>query len=567
HMNEGHAAFLTMERARQLTHSEGLTFEEAREAVRATTLFTTHTPVPAGHDRFDEDLMRRYFSDVSSWAGVPWETFWELGGARGEAKSDTFNMTYLAMNFASFRNGVSKLHGIASRKLFRSFWPERIESEIPVGSVTNGIHLPTWTAPELASVLGASSRPIQPDDFADPLTGELLARFWRTKQEQKAKLLDELRLRTRRSFVQRGDSPLLLDRTLAGLEQDALLIGFARRFAPYKRADLMFRDSERLLSILSDEERPVRILIAGKAHPRDQMGKDILHQIADRTRQDGFVGRVLFLEDYDIELARLLMSGVDVWLNTPTRMLEASGTSGMKAAANGALNLSIGDGWWPEGFDGKNGWLIEQSRAYESQELQDQLDASILYRLLEEEVVPAFFERAEDGLPHEWLSRVAHSLATVPTVFNTDRMVLEYTERAYTPLSLSYADLSKDHMAEAKRTVSELNRLRRGFEKIEILSASVGDLTGLEVGDPVDLRLEARIGELRPEDVLAELVIGHANGGENLDLPHAVELSHTEAHPDGRHVFEGRYAPTRSGRFRYGLRIRDRRRGDFVLWA
>jgi phosphorylase/glycogen(starch) synthase len=546
HMNEGHAAFLTLERVRHLTHETGLTFEEASELVRSSSLFTTHTPVPAGHDRFGEDVMRRYFSDFPEWTGVPWERFWSLGQA--EETDDSFNMSYLAMNFSSFRNGVSRLHGIASRKLFRQRWPGLLESEIPIDTVTNGIHLATWTHPELGRALGAKDRPVTPADFDTPLKPARLRKLWATKKELKHRLVEEIRTRMKRAFLARGDSPLLMSRMLDGLDPDALFIGFARRFAPYKRAELLFQDVDRLAALLDDEERPLRILIAGKAHPRDQHGKDILRRIAERTRDDSFVGRILFLEDYDIELARFLMHGVDVWLNNPTRMLEASGTSGMKAAANGGLNLSIGDGWWPEAFDGKNGWQIGEARAYDDQSLQDELDASVLYRLLEEEILPLYFDRDADGHPAGWLERVGRCLATVPAIFNTDRMVGDYVESAYDPLAREFRELALDRKWKLKARVQESQRIRRDFEGIEIVTASVGDLSRVHVGESVEVHVEVDLGALSPDDVIVELVLGHARGGEDVGLPQSVALPYVQTTESG-HVFEGVHELQRSGAF------------------
>jgi phosphorylase/glycogen(starch) synthase len=361
HINEGHAAFLALERVSRLEREEGLTFDAAREIVRATTVFTTHTPVPAGHDRFAEDLMRRYFSDAEEWVGVPWERFYDLG----RSEDDQFNMTYLALSFASHVNGVSRLHGIASRRLLKPFWPGLLEEEVPVRTVTNGVHLPTWTHPRVAKAIGASGdHPITGEDFQRLAPQADAKALWRARREARQALIERARDSLERSFVDRGDSPLTLHRMLEGLDEKALFIGFARRFAPYKRAHLLFRDVERLQEILSDEARPVRLLIAGKAHPRDRKGLDILRDIAERTRSPDLLGRVFFLEDYDMDLARTLVQGVDVWLNTPTRMQEASGTSGMKAAANGGLNLSIGDGWWPEAYDGANGWQIAGQKVY-----------------------------------------------------------------------------------------------------------------------------------------------------------------------------------------------------------
>ncbi len=576
HMNEGHAAFLTLERVGQLARKEGLTFEEAREFVRATTVFTTHTPVPAGHDRFSEDLMRRYFSDVGEWAGVPWERFFALGHSK--SSNETFNMTYLAMHFSSYCNGVSKLHGDASRQLLHEYWPGLLESEVPVRSITNGIHLPTWTHPEVARVLGSKNGNIREVDFAKGLDAAAVADLWAVRQELKRDLIERVREGLTKSFLDRGDSPLVLGEILDGLDENALLIGFARRFAPYKRAHLVFQDTERLRELLDSTDRPVRILVAGKAHPADEHGKGILQSIAQIARDDEFTGRVFFVENYDIDLARYLVQGVDVWLNNPTRMQEASGTSGMKAAANGGLNLSIGDGWWPEAYDGENGWLIaDPSRSYDNQDLQDQLDASILYRLLEEEVVPLFFERNAAGIPAGWMRRVAHDLATIPGVFNTDRMVLEYLREAYSPRADSHKTLSEERKWRVKERVKDEQRVRKAFGDISIVSAHVADTSNLKVGDVIEAHVELRLGSLSPDDLLVEWVSGHSKGGNDLTQPLTLALSPSGSSgegADGITVFEGSHKIERSGRYAYGIRVRARADGDrssslaeLVLWA
>ena len=576
HMNEGHPAFLALERVGQLAHKEGLTFEEAREFVRATTLFTTHTPVPAGHDRFSEDLMRRYFSDAPDWVGVPWERFYALGQAEGDRSA--FNMTYLALQFSSFCNGVSALHGMASRKLLRPFWPGLLESEVPVTSITNGIHLPSWTHTEISRSLDAVDRKIQPEDFAIAHSNRTLNAFWNAKRELRRRLLEKIRARLSRVFLERGDQPLLLNKMLDGLEENALLVGFARRFAPYKRAALLFQDPERLRALLDDQDRPVRIFFAGKAHPNDGLGKELVKSIAERTRRDEFAGKVFFLEDYDARLARALVQGVDVWLNNPIRMLEASGTSGMKAAANGTLNVSIGDGWWPEALQteagSENGWLIGGPAVYQDPELQNQFDANALYRLLEEEIVPTFFERDRNDVPRKWIERVSRSLQTVPSQFNTDRMVKEYYERAYANLATGFQELLRNKKWKLKMLVQENQRVRKGFSEIRIVSVQVGELKDLHVGDPVEVRAEVNLGSLKPDDVQVELVVGHSNGDSDLQGRTAVPLIHVHAGPSSEHVFEGACPMESSGNFAYGVRVRARTEReycdslrDLVLWA
>ncbi|HEX6884059.1 MAG TPA: alpha-glucan family phosphorylase [Planctomycetota bacterium] len=571
HMNEGHAAFLTLERVGQLAHEEGLTFDEAREFVRATTIFTTHTPVPAGHDRFGEDLMRRYFSDAATWVGVPWERFMQLGQADGE--KGAFNMTYLALNLASFANGVSDMHGTASRKLLRPLWPGLLESEVPIDAIVNGVHLPSWTAPAVARALGAGPGTFATEDFARALTNRQLLDLRAAKQELRRHLIEQMRARLSRAAVVRGDSPALLARALEGLDPQALWIGFARRFAPYKRAALLFQDPARLSRLLDDPARPVRVVFAGKAHPNDGLGKDLVKRVFELTRRPEFQGRVFFLEDYDANLARALVQGVDVWLNTPIRWLEASGTSGMKAAANGTLNLSIGDGWWPEAFDGENGWLIGGGE-YRDQALLDQFDASTLYSTLEEEVVPAYFERDAEGLPARWLERVQRCLASVPLRFNTHRMVRDYHAKAYGPLAAAFDELRRNKRWKLKMLVQENQRVRRGFGEIRIVSVHVGELSSLHVGDPVEVRAEVNLGALKPDDVHVELVLGHAAGEAELTGRTAVPLAFVSSPGNDVHVFEGVRPMERSGSFSYGIRVRartDREHAgslrDLVLWA
>jgi phosphorylase/glycogen(starch) synthase len=561
HMNEGHAAFLTLERVSRLVKEEGLTFDAAREFVRATTLFTTHTPVPAGHDRFGEDVMRRYFADAEEWVGLPWDRFYALG--RTDADGHTFNMTYLALTFASYCNGVSKLHGEVSRELLHPFWPGLLRSEVPVHAVTNGIHLPTWTSPRIAELLGARNRAVVAADFArarDIAPPSL----WAARQADKRLLVEQVQAALEKAFVRRKDSPLVLSRMQAGLDERALFIGFARRFAPYKRAHLLFKDVDRLLAVLEDSERPVRVLIAGKAHPRDKMGQDILRDIARRTRADRLVGKVFFIEDYDMALARALVRGVDVWLNNPTHLLEASGTSGMKAAANGALNLSIGDGWWPEAWNGNNGWQIGAARIYDDQELQDQFDSSTLYRLLEESVVPLYFTRDKASLPQGWLEKVKECLVTVPAAFNTDRMVGEYLEQAYRPLAASNLDLGRDGYAKARRLADDGQRVRKGFEKIRIQAVHVSDPAKLHVGGMLDAHMEVDLAGLLPTDVAVELVVGHRKGEQDLQRARVLALHPVGVSRGAVYAFEGAHKVDRSGAFAYGLRVRA---GDLVLWA
>ncbi len=575
HINEGHAAFQALERVGMLVRDEALTFDEARELVRATTAFTTHTPVPAGHDRFEEDLIRRFFSDVPSWMGVSWERFIALG--RSPEEREKFNLTLFALSFAGFVNGVSRLHGQVSRELLGAFWPGLLPSEVPVASITNGIHLASWTQPRISDLFGAEGRLIRGADFYERGLAIDPERLWSARRAARADFLAHVRSRLERSFVERHDSPIVLQRMLDGLDEEALLLGFARRFAPYKRAQLLFRDAQGLLALLKEQDRRLRVFFAGKAHPRDEEGKQVLRGVAELARREEYLGRVFFLEDYDLELARHMVQGVDVWLNTPVRGLEASGTSGMKAAANGVLNLSVLDGWWLEGHDGTNGWSIGGGRVYSDAGLQDELDGSDLARLLEEEVLPLYFERDERGVPQAWIERVRRCLATIPPVFDTERMVGEYLERAYRPMAQRAFELSNGQRAELKRLASEQARIAKGFADVKIAAARVSDPSGLKVGDRIDCHVEVELGTLNSDDVAVELLIGRsseATAGHDLREAELVRLVPTERGAGSAQAFEGSLRLQQTGSYAYGIRVRARGpHGDLagqdglVLWA
>ena len=563
HLNEGHAAFAPLERAAQLIHRREHTFEEAREIVRASTVFTTHTPVPAGHDAFGEDQMRRYFSNVSDWIGLPWERFMELGDPEGEG---SFNMTHLACSMAGFVNGVSELHGEVSRGLLHNEWPGMTEDEVPVGHVTNGIHLATWTDPELARLLGAGDARPRPAPVAARAMRREPKPLWQFRQGAKRRLLDEIAHRVERNFLERQDSPRLMKRITDGLDENALVLGFARRFAPYKRALLLFQDRQRLTRLLQNRQHPVLLLFAGKAHPRDVHGQALLKEVVQLSRSEEFAGKLIFLEEYDIELARLLVRGVDLWLNNPTRPLEASGTSGMKVAANGGMNLSVLDGWWLEGYDGENGWALQQERSYPDQELQDQHDNASLLTLLEEEILPLYHDARQGGLPLGWLERVKHNLATIPVQFNTDRMVGEYHASAYLPLARRYFELCGEEGKLARERAAARLQLRRHFEAMRIVSASISDLDTLRTGDRVEVKVEVDLGGLPREELLVELVLGHENGPRRLQLMEAIELDFVRAEDDVA-LYHGSHPLERSGKWGYGIRARVRPRDAHDLDA
>ncbi len=428
HINEGHGAFVALERTRVLMADDGRSFDDARARVGATTIFTTHTPVAAGHDAFDGELMRRQLPHAGEKLGLSWEAFLALGASA--TKPDLFSMTGLAFRFADAVNGVSQKHADISRGLLHAYCPETEADDVPVFGVTNGVHLGTWTAPETRALLDAEPGDALGPRFAE--AGDLDdGVVWSTRNALRTRFLTELAARLERRLPARGDSRETLEAVLAGLDPNALTIGFARRFATYKRAGLFLSDPDRLARLLSDDDCPVRIFVAGKAHPADTQGQELLANVARLSRTEPFLGRIVVVEGYDMQLARLLVQGVDVWLNTPRPPMEASGTSGMKSAANGGLNLSVGDGWWLEGYDGVNGWRIGTGE--EPEESLDEQHAEHLYRLLETEVVPEFFGRDDEGIPRRWTARVRRALTSLPSVFDTRRMVSEYAERAYAP--------------------------------------------------------------------------------------------------------------------------------------
>ena len=438
HMNEGHSAFMALERCREFV-AQGLSFEVAREAVAASTVFTVHTPVAAGNDAFPFDLVSQFFGDYWGALGLDQQSFLELG-RYDLGWGPVFSMPALAIGFSSGRNGVAELHGDTSRKLWHELWPEVPTDEVPISHVTNGVHFPTWVAPEMQD-LAAS---VLPEDWRARLDDVDMWRrvaqvddgkLWEVRKALKAQSVRFLRRRVLRQLERQGATPTELQNTGDLFDPNALTVGFARRFATYKRATLIFRDLDRLARILGDPTRPVQLVFSGKAHPADKPGQELITIIHNLSKDDRFAGKILFVEDYDMAVGRALTRGSDVWLNNPRRPLEASGTSGQKAAMNGGLNLSILDGWWPEGYDGENGWAVGTERGFDSEEQADAADADALYDLLEREVVPLYYARDESGVPRGWLARSKDAIHTITPRFNASRMVKDYVTTYYAPAS------------------------------------------------------------------------------------------------------------------------------------
>lgn len=567
HMNEGHAAFLALEHVRHLIESRGATFDEARAAATAGLIFTTHTPVPAGHDHFTPELMDRYLSDYARSLGLSRHDFLALGRQDPKDEGSTFSMTVLALRMAAYSNGVSQLHGEVSRQMMQGIWPGVPENEIPIGHVTNGVHFRTWISYELNQLYDRYLGPRWTEEPADRMVWQRVERIpteelWRTHERRRERLTSFARRRLRAQLEQSNASPSEIEAADEVLNPEALTIGFARRFATYKRATLLLRDPDRLLRILNDPQRPVQIIFAGKAHPRDNEGKELIKQIVSLARQESFRRHLIFLEDYDITVARYLVQGADVWLNTPRRPLEASGTSGMKAMANGALNLSVLDGWWDEAWSMSDphstsiGWAIGGREAHSDPAYQDQIEAEALYELLEHDVVPTFYERGANGLPRRWIGRMKASIATLSPFFNTHRMVQEYTEQFYLPAAMSYRKLTADGIAGAKDLAAWQERVRQAWPQIRIEAIEAGALAELQVGREIQVQARVRLGSLTPDDVRVELLVGRVNAAGDLVDVDAMPLKSIGSQPDGLYVYEASTVPCRvSGLRGYTLRV------------
>jgi starch phosphorylase len=438
HLNEGHSAFAGLEMIRERMMIEGVGFNEALKPVAAQTVFTTHTPIPAGHDRFPGELVEEHLGPLREALGLSSEGLLGLGRVRPRDGSEPFCMTVLALKLSRHANGVSALHGRVTRAMWSDLWPGRGEEEVPIGHITNGVHGSSWLAPQMRALyarhlgLGWEQRGSEARAWTD-IEGVDDGELWETHQALKARLLDFVRRRAARNCRRRGEPAEVVEQATHALHPDILTIGFARRFATYKRADLLLSNLDRLAALVRDPARPVQLVFAGKAHPHDEPGKRLLQQVACLTRDPRFAGRVVFIEDYDINVGRHLVQGVDVWLNTPRRPLEASGTSGMKVVLNGGLNLSVLDGWWAEAYDGLNGFAIGLGETHVTPEVQDWRDADALYHTLEREVLPLYYDRDHDGLPRAWIARMKRAIRTLGWRFNADRMVMDYVRECYLP--------------------------------------------------------------------------------------------------------------------------------------
>ena len=558
HMNEGHAGFLALERIRELVAEGKLSFDEALEVVRASTLFTTHTPVPAGIDRFPRELVEHHFGAPDNPMALPIDRVLALGAENFPRGDHTvFNMALMGLRVAQRANGVSLLHGEVSREMFAGLWPNFDPADVPITSVTNGVHAPTWVSREMQrlveSELGVD---LQSDGEAwgggDRLNDHQL---WEVRRALRSRLVDETRRRLRDSWLQRGAGESELGWISDVLDPDVLTIGFARRVPSYKRLTLMLQDRERFTAMLLNPHRPVQFIIAGKAHPADDGGKRLIQEVVKFADGAGVRHRVVFLPDYDMALARVLCAGADVWLNNPLRPLEACGTSGMKAALNGVLNLSIRDGWWDEWFDGDNGWAIPSADAL-PEERRDELEAAAFYDIVETQMVPRFYDHDDNGLPRRWLEMVRHTLSSLGPKVVATRMLRDYVTTLYTPAAQSSRALEAAKFGGARHLAAWKKRVTTAWPgvRVEHIEAR-GVSDALEYGTVVALRAVVALGDLAADDVDVQVAYGRVDEHDQITAPTHASLRLSDKRDDGSWVYEGEMTLDRTGPFGYSVRV------------
>jgi len=555
HSNEGHAGFLQMERIRRLVLDHGMDFDEALESARAGVLFTTHTPVPAGIDVFPRALMEAYFTGLAEELGIDMDRLMGIGQPPGADPEDDFNMAVMGLRLSAGANGVSQLHGVVSRVMFSGLWPGFDTPDVPIASVTNGVHAPTWVGPEMRELLDRSLR----SDWADApeaweaVDGLDTGALWDVRRRARARMVTQVRRWVRAQHERRGESPAMLRWTDELLDPEALTIGFARRFAEYKRGTLLLRQPERLRAMLEATDRPVQFVFAGKSHPRDDLGKDLIRQIVHFSADPDLRLRMVFVEDYDMDLAGVLLAGVDVWLNNPRRPHEACGTSGMKAVLNGGLHCSTLDGWWDEMYADGNGFAIGGQFHTDDIAHQDAADGQALFDLLEQSIVPLFYDRDEHGVPHGWLDVVRGSLRTLgPRVLAT-RMVREYSEGLYAPLAAHAAHLCQDGHGRAQSLAAWKRHVREGWPDVRVADLA-GEQGPAALGEHRTVRAQVWLGRLRPDDVSVELLHGEVSADGSLRDAHVTPLELEGVDDSGAHVYGGGFDATVSGE--YGLTVR-----------
>jgi starch phosphorylase len=557
HMNEGHSAFLAVERIRVLMEERGLSFAEAVEATRLSNIFTTHTCVPAGIDLFDNSLIYEYFAGYCETAGFTFDQFLALGRKNMQDPAEQFSMAVLALKTAAFRNAVSVLHRSVSQEMFQELWPKLPTNEVPITSVTNGVHAPTWVNGDLAMLYDQYLQPDWRERLEDLKMWDLVneipnEELWEVHRKRKRRMIAFVRERSAISAMQRGVSASEVRRVSEVLDADVFTIGFARRFATYKRATLIFRDVQRLKRLLTNPNMPVQIVIAGKAHPKDHPGKALIREIVNLSRDPEISKRLVFVEDYGIQVARELVQGVDLWLNNPRRGEEACGTSGMKAAMNGILNLSVLDGWFDEAYDYSGGWAIGSREPYTDD--QDDIHASDIYSKLENEIVPAYYEAGDEGAPRAWVQRMKQSLSRITPNFSSGRMVEEYLRNLYEPAHRLSTKISQNDYAGARQKTSWDLKLREAWEKIKFVEIAKGPSGQVVSGSPVCIRTIIDLAGLQPADVRVEAIIGKVGVTGQLENAETITLKPIQQAGDS-YVFTNKYIVGQTGRLGFAIRV------------
>ena len=562
HMNEGHSAFAGLERIKLFMQDHGMSFEAATELVASSSVFTTHTPVPAGNDRFAPDLMHKYFEPYARELGLAFKVFMALGREDPRDDQEHFCMTVLALRLSRFNNGVSQLHGTVSRNMWKKVWPQYPVDDVPIGAITNGIHIPTWIAPDMSYLfdryLGSDWRE-DPDCQRVWKQSQAIpdSELWRTHERLRERLVDYVRYRLKEQTVARGGRRSELHLAEEALDPGALTIGFARRFATYKRANLLLTDVKRLLEIVDNEKYPVQFIFAGKAHPKDVEGKKIIQQIVQHAREADLSHRLVFLEDYDMEIASYMLQGCDVWLNNPKRPLEACGTSGMKAVANGVLNFSTLDGWWDEAYttDNRYGWAIGMGESYSDQEYQDLVESHYLYNVLEKEIVPTFYDRRHGSLPTEWVRKMKNGLRDLAPQFSSHRMVEDYVETAYLPAYKNFMALEKNNFEKAKSLADWRMELMTKWGSVQIRNVRAAAEDELYAGDEITVSAEIDVNGLSTEDIQVEIYAGDVDMDGSFLSRKTVLMQQKKKLDDGWILYEGKLETFETGRFGYTVRI------------
>lgn len=557
HCNEGHAALCNLQRLIDYIH-EGMSFNEALELVRASSLYTVHTPVPAGHDYFDESLFGKYMGGYPQMLGISWDEFIGMGRTNPDDHSERFCMSTFACNTCQEVNGVSKLHGWVSQRMFAPIWKGYYPEESHVGYVTNGVHFPTWTATEWRKVYAKYfDKNYIYDQSNESLWHAIYnvpdAEIWETRMALKKKLVDYIREKFAATWLKNQGDPSRVVALLESITPNALYIGFCRRFATYKRAHLLFTDLERLSKIVNNPERPVKFIFSGKAHPADGAGQGLIKRIFEISQRPEFLGKIIFLEDYDMELARRLVSGVDIWMNTPTRPLEASGTSGEKAEMNGVVNLSVLDGWWVEGYRQGAGWALKQERTYQNQGYQDQLDAATIYSLLENDILPLFYNRNEQGYSEGWIKTIKNSIATIAPHYTMKRQLDDYYDKFYIKQAANFKKLSADNNRLAKELAAWKETVAQRWDSIRVVSKDDSMLYSAETGKKYTLRYV--IDEQGLNDAIGLELVSIKTGKDGEEHIFSKREFEVVAHEGNNYTFEATFEPDVAGSFKSCVRM------------